>query len=108
MENSEGKAGSPEGRIAERGVAPAEAALEPTRLIARLCGGAQVLSVPGFNNSLDIGERNVLAAEAALQAAGLRVRARATGGHIGRTAKLYIANGQVTARSLGKTEQALM
>ena len=79
-----------------------------TRLIARLCGGAQVLSAPGFNNSLDIGERNVLAAEAALQAAGLRVQAQATGGHVGRTVKLYIASGQVTARSLGKTEQALI
>ena len=85
-----------------------QAGARRTRLIAQLCGGAQVLSVPGFNSSLDIGERNVLAAEATLQAAGLPVRAQATGGHIGRTVKLYIASGQVTARSLGKTEQLLM
>ena len=77
------------------------------RLIAQLCGGARVLSAPGFDGSLDIGERNVLAAERALRAAGLRIRAQATGGQIGRTVKFYIADGQVTLRSLGRSEQPL-
>ena len=80
-----------------------------SRLIVRLCGGAKVLSVPGFNNDgiLSIGKRNTQAAEAALQAARLRVKAQATGGNVGRTVKLYIDTGQVTVRSLGQAEQVL-
>jgi len=80
-----------------------------SRLIVRLCGGAKVLSVPGFSDDgvLNIGKRNVLAAEGALKAARLRVRAQATGGTTGRTVKLYIDTGQVTVRSLGRAEQVL-
>ena len=80
-----------------------------SRLIVRLCGGAKVLSMPGFSDDgvLNIGKRNVLAAEGALQAARLRVKAQATGGTVGRTVKFYIATGQVTVRSLGRAEQVL-
>ena len=77
------------------------------QLMAYLCGGAWMLIAPGFDDSLNIGERNVQAAEAALQAAGLRIRARATGGHIGRTVRLYIATGQVTVKTLEQGERAL-
>ena len=81
-----------------------------SRLIVLLCGGAKVLSVPGFSDDgvLNIGKRNVLAAEGALQAARLRVKAQATGGTVGRTVKFYIATGQVTVRSLGRAEQPLI
>ncbi len=78
-----------------------------SQLIAHLCGGAQMLSAPGFNNSLNIGERNVLAAESALRVAGLRIQGRATGGRTGRTVRLYIASGQVTVKSMGQGEQPL-
>ncbi len=78
-----------------------------TRLVAQLCGGAQVLNAPGFNGWLNIGERNVKAAKSALRAAGLRIQAQATGGEIGRTVRLYIADGQVTLRSLGRGEQPM-
>lgn len=77
------------------------------RLVIHLGGGAQMLTMPGFNNSLNIGSRNVLAAQAILKATGLRIRAEATGGHAGRTIKLYIANGQVTVKTLGQGEQPL-
>jgi chemotaxis protein CheD len=78
-----------------------------TRLIAQLCGGARMLVAPGFNGSENIGQRNVRAAEMALQAAGLEVWARTTGGHTGRTIKFYVAKGQVTVRTLGQAEQIL-
>jgi chemotaxis protein CheD len=79
-----------------------------TRLIAQLCGGAQVLSAPSFDDGvLNIGQRNVLAAEAALRAARLRIHAQDTGGCSGRTVKLHVANGRVTVKSLGLGEQAL-
>jgi chemotaxis protein CheD len=78
-----------------------------TRLVAQLCGGAQVLNAPGFDGWLNIGERNVKAARSALRAAGLRIKAQATGGQIGRTVRLYIADGRVTLRSLGRGEQPI-
>jgi chemotaxis protein CheD len=77
------------------------------QLFAQLCGGAQVLSAPGYKDSLKIGERNILAAATALQMEGVPIRGQATGGHAGRTAKLYIADGQVTVRVVGENEQAL-
>ncbi len=78
-----------------------------SRLAARLCGGAQMLAAPGFNDSLKIGERNILAAKVALQAVGVPIRAQATGGNIGRTAKLHIASGQVTVKVMGHDEQII-
>lgn len=80
---------------------------KPRRLAAKLCGGAQVVAKPGFNDSLDIGERNVQAARLALQAAGLKVQAEVIGGNAGRTVKLLIANGQVIIKSLGREEIVL-
>lgn len=77
------------------------------RLSVHLCGGAQMLTAPGFNQTLNIGERNVAAAQAGLQAAGLRIKAQATGGNSGRTVKLYVVNGQITVKTLGKGEQPL-
>jgi chemotaxis protein CheD len=77
------------------------------RLQARLCGGARVLSAPGFQDSLNIGDRNIHAAEAALEAAGIQIQARDIGGKIGRTVKLHIGDGQVTVRSLGQGERTL-
>jgi len=78
-----------------------------SRLIAYLCGGARVLSALDLDDFLNIGERNVLAAESALQSERIRVRARATGGRIGRTVRLYVADGRVTVKSLKHGEQTL-
>ena len=77
------------------------------RLIINMGGGAQMLAAPGFNNSLNIGQRNVEAAQTSLKAAGLRIRAQDTGGHSGRTLKLYLTDGKVTVKTLGHGEQSL-
>jgi len=80
---------------------------------SRLCGGAQMLHAqalitkPGPNGRLNVGQRNVQAAEAALRAAGIRLHAQATGGSAGRTIRLYLADGRVTVKTLGKGEQVL-
>lgn len=78
-----------------------------SRLLVHLCGGAQMLTAPGFNRALNIGERNVIAAQAGLQAAGLRIRGQATGGNSGRTVKLHVVNGQITVKTLGQGEKPL-
>jgi chemotaxis protein CheD len=77
------------------------------RLIAHLCGGAKMINAPGFDDTMNIGERNVLAAQTVLHVAGFRVKAEATGGQAGRTVKLHLANGQVTVKTLGQAEEIL-
>ena len=81
---------------------------KPTRLIAKLSGGAQIVTAPGFNEMFYIGRRNVEMAELALQAAGVKVTARAIGGSVGRTVKLYIADGRVTIRTLKDKKETLL
>ena len=71
------------------------------RLIAALWGGAKVLSAPGFDNSFDIGARNVQAADTALKAGGLRVVVRDIGGRSGRTVKFEVGSGETMVRSVG-------
>ncbi|MGD9101331.1 MAG: response regulator [Anaerolineae bacterium] len=77
------------------------------RLVASLCGGARMLSMPDSDDFLNIGQHNVRSAEAALQSAGLQVKTQDTGGDRGRTVKLYIATGQVTVKTLKQGERAL-
>ena len=84
-----------------------EAGARRSRLVVKLAGGANVLSAPGLNGALNIGQRNVQTAESVLQRAGLHIRASATGGKIGRTVKLRVHDGQVTVRSIGQKEQPL-
>ena len=80
-----------------------------SRLIAQLCGGAQTLSAPGFEDDMwNIGERNVRAAQNILCAKRIWIQARATGGSIGRTVRFYIADGRVTVKSLGQGVQVLV
>ena len=80
-----------------------------SRLTAQLCGGAQTLSAPGFKDDvLNIGERNVRAAENVLRVEGIDIQTRDTGGRSGRTVKFYIADGRVTVKSLGQGVQVLV
>jgi chemotaxis protein CheD len=80
----------------------------PARLVVQLFGGAHMLSAPGFRSSLNIGQRNVQAAELALKAAGLRVHHQVTGGQVGRTVRLSMADGQVVVKTRGQEEQILV
>ncbi len=84
-----------------------QAGARRSRLVVKLAGGANVLSAPGLNGTLNIGQRNVQTAESILRRAGLHIRASATGGQIGRTVKLHVHDGQVTVRSIGQKEQPL-
>jgi chemotaxis receptor (MCP) glutamine deamidase CheD len=77
------------------------------RLQTYIIGGAKMITAPGFNDWLNIGERNVTAARMSLQTAGLKISAQATGGHTGRTVKFYIDNGHITLKMLGEEGQLL-
>jgi chemotaxis protein CheD len=81
---------------------------ERNRVVAALCGGAEIVSLPGKADVLSIGKRNVAAAQAALRSAGFRVQAQECGGNTGRTVRLFVADGRITVRQLGQSEATLV
>ena len=80
---------------------------EVSRLECRLVGGAAILKLGGGGQLPKIGERNVPAVRAALAAAGVRVRAEATGGTQGRTVGMDASTGRVRVRTVNSTEEEL-
>jgi chemotaxis protein CheD len=78
------------------------------RLAATLCGGAWMLNGSGSSESRHIGALNVQAALAALQAERIRIKAHATGGSVGRTIKLLLADGSVMVKMMGEDERPVI
>jgi chemotaxis protein CheD len=79
---------------------------QPDRITAKLCGGAQMVTVSDIRRALNVGEYNVLAAKQALRVAGLKLTGKVVGGQQGRTIKLYIATGQVTVKTMGQEKES--
>lgn len=80
----------------------------PRRLVVKMCGGAQMFNFGLQDPRFAIGERNVEAAIRALDALGLKVHARDTGGNYGRTMTLDLSSGAVTVRSIGHGVRVLV
>lgn len=56
-----------------------------SNLVAKIAGGASMFNFPDKKNSLNIGDRNVIAVEKKLKEMGIPILASETGGKIGRT-----------------------
>lgn len=80
---------------------------ERDRLHWWLVGGAQMLTVAGLQDRFNIGAQNVMAAHTALARQGLRLVGHDTGGHEGRTVRLYIGTGAVVVRTVNGTQRFL-
>ena len=78
-----------------------------SRLEAVLVGGARMFSF-GRDGAMDIGTRNEAATRAALESAGVGVRAAATGGAKGRTVRVHVADGLVTVKEAGGRDEELL
>lgn len=76
----------------------------PRRLVVRLAGGANMLTVSDLKRIFNIGERNIAMGESALARHGLKPEARSIGGTIGRTFRVYLADGRMTVRMIGEKE----
>ena len=81
------------------------AALKTERLIVKIVGGAQMFPNLDSENPLNIGERNVGASRKFLRERKITIRSSRVGGNTGRTARLYIATGEMTVRSIGEPEE---
>jgi chemotaxis protein CheD len=75
-----------------------------SRLTLRMVGGANMLMPSGLTRSFDIGVRNIEAAHTTLNRLKIPITASEVGGHIGRTVRVYVAEGRVTVRVAGAKE----
>ena len=78
-----------------------------SRLQVRIAGGANMLSAPGAKQAFNIGERNVAQTRVMLDSLRLRLLAEDVGGSVGRTVRLFAADGRMTVKALGSQEKAL-
>ena len=69
------------------------------RITARLIGGASMFTTLTLPGSMQMGERNVVAAREALHRHGVRLTAEAVGGDFGRTASFDVTTGAVIISS---------
>jgi chemotaxis protein CheD len=83
-----------------------EGAVE-SRLIVRMAGGANMLVSPGLSGTFDIGTRNIQAARETLAKMKLKLQIEEVGGQVGRTVRLYVADGRMTVRMMGAQERNL-
>lgn len=71
-----------------------------TRLVARLAGGASMFGNLLSSVHLNMGERNIAAARAALRAAGVPIRGEEVGGERGRSVRFHLSDGRVVVSSV--------
>ena len=84
-----------------------ERGAKDSSLVINLAGGAQMSLAPGMGTAFKIGEENVTAVHAALAAEGLQPKAVDTGGHNGRTMRLFIASGKAMLASASEESREL-
>jgi chemotaxis protein CheD len=73
---------------------------EKNNLIVKITGGARMLTVPGANNLLDIGQRNIEEVKASLSRERIPICGSDVGGGYGRTVQFYLDTGKVTVKSI--------
>ena len=71
-----------------------------TRMIVKIAGGAQMFTMFGQEDKIQIGPRNVVAVERTIAELGLRLNGRDVGGHSGRTVYFDLSTGVMTVKTL--------
>ena len=74
---------------------------ESRRLVAKLAGGASMFAQLMTPGSVQMGERNIVAARDALRRAGIPLAGESVGGGAGRSVRFYVADGRAEIRSVG-------
>jgi chemotaxis protein CheD len=77
------------------------------RLAARLVGGASMFTNLVPAGAVQMGQRNINACRAALEAAAIPIVGEAVGGEIGRSVWLTVESGVLTVRSVGREPERL-
>ena len=74
---------------------------DPHRLVAKLAGGASMFASLMTPGTIQMGERNIVAARTALRTAAIPIVAEAVGGDRGRTVRFRLDDGQAEIRIVG-------
>lgn len=79
----------------------------PSRLVAKIAGGAKMFEVSGLSNIGNIGQRNAEEAKLMLKELRVPLIAEDTGLDYGRTVELKCDNGDFHIRAVGKTNKII-
>jgi chemotaxis protein CheD len=85
----------------------AAAGARPERITARLAGGASMFAALAPPGTVQMGERNVVAARQALSSNGIPLVGEAVGGDFGRTVRLRVGDGRVEISTVAHGVQHL-
>ncbi len=110
--SAEGRASGPGAKFVDTGIPLLLREMErrgaiPSRLVVKIVGGARMITAPGINGALNIGDRNVASARATLATLGLRIAAEDTGGVRGRTVRFWVGTGAVMVSAAGEPGRPL-
>ncbi len=79
----------------------------PSRIVAKIAGGAQMFSFHNKSEMTRIGEKNVLAVKRKLAEMGIRIIAEDTGLNYGRTVVFFPETGDFIIKAVGKGEKTI-
>jgi chemotaxis protein CheD len=71
-----------------------------SNLIVKITGGSRMLNIPGENNILDIGQRNINEVKAVMKRENIPIIAEDVGGTSGRSVQLFMESGKIVVRNL--------
>lgn len=77
------------------------------RLVAKIAGGAQMFNFAGATDVMRIGDRNAEAVVERLKEERIPIIYQDTGGHSGRTIKLFLEDGKLSIRTLDQGEKVV-
>ena len=84
-----------------------EKGASPTRMVAKIAGGAKMFEVSGLSSVGNVGERNAEEAKIILKELKVRLVAEDTGLNYGRTVVLNCENGEYLIKSVGKPQKVI-
>jgi chemotaxis protein CheD len=110
--SAEGRSAGPGAKFVDTGIPLLIGEMERlgaarSRLVLKIVGGARMITAPGVNGALNIGDRNVASARSTLAGLGLRIAAEDTGGVRGRTVRLNVGTGTLTVSAAGEPGRPL-
>ena len=79
----------------------------PSRMVAKIAGGAKMFEVSGLSNVGNVGERKAEEAKIMLKELKIRLIAEDTGLNYGRTVVLDCENGNYIIKAVGKPEKVI-
>ncbi len=84
-----------------------EKGASPTRMVAKIAGGAKMFEVSGLSSVGNVGERNAEEAKIILKELKVRLVAEDTGLNYGRTVVLNCENGEYLIKAVGKPQKVI-